>query len=219
MLIETAVALVVRCCECGKLSLVTESLFSFRREIKKVKCGCGRFLVKLGLGAKGSLGVGIMCFLCEEWHQVTMPRSLFWGGRVKTLYCPESGIELCLVGAQEPVRERALSGNLEIMGLTSALPFDDFFHNADVIFEILNCLYQLNHDSLISCRCGNREMKFNLFKDRIEIRCLECGKLLVVPAVSPPDLERIRGLAELKLEQELLSEGEVPREGKNNHNM
>lgn len=203
MLVDPVAAVVVRCAECGKLSLISESLFGLKGRIKEVRCGCGHPLVKIGVIKRRSLLLEIMCFLCEEWHQLALPVSIFLGKEEETFPCPESGLELVVAGPVGLLRDRLAAGNLEIMGLKGDLDLEEYFTNPDVMVSILNYLYQLSYGGKVSCRCGKGEIHFNLYEEQIELYCCRCGAFRLVPAASPEDLERVYDLVEIKLNSNL----------------
>ena len=90
MLIDAAAALVMRCARCGKLVLISESLFNLRRAVKEVNCPCGGSLARLYLGRGGVLKLEIMCFICEDWHSVTLPLASFLRGMWNILPAPRA---------------------------------------------------------------------------------------------------------------------------------
>ncbi|HHW55655.1 MAG: hypothetical protein WAQ41_04295 [bacterium] len=203
MLIDAAAALVMRCARCGKLVLISESLFNLRRAVKEVNCPCGGSLARLYLGRGGVLKLEIMCFICEDWHSVTLPLASFLRGDVEYFACPESSLELGLTGPPDLLRERMAAGDLELMGLTGDLNLEEYFVDPDIMFQVLNYLYELGRAGKIFCRCGQRMLEFNLYADRVDIHCNYCGNLLPVSASAREDLEYVRGLVELELDTNL----------------
>lgn len=203
MLIDAAAALVMRCARCGKLVLISESLFALRRGGKGVNCPCGGSLVRLDLGKGGVLKLEIMCFICEEWHSITLPLARFLRGEGEYFTCPESSLELGLTGPPGLLRERLAAGNIELMGLTGDLNLEEYFSNPDIMFQVLSRLYELGRAGKVTCRCGHSMLEFNLYADRVDIHCNYCGNLLPVSASAREDLEYVRGLVELELDTNL----------------
>ncbi|MGI6142686.1 MAG: hypothetical protein ACOYEK_02280 [bacterium] len=203
MLIETAAAMVMRCAKCGKLTLISESLFNLRRGIKEVDCPCGGSLARLSLGKEGFLNLEIMCFICEDWHFVTLPLASFLGREMEYFTCPESSLELGLTGSPGLLRERMAAGDLELMGLTGDLNLEEYFREPDIMFQVLNYLYELSRAGRVSCQCGHGRLEFKLYGERVDIHCKYCGSLLPVPAAAPEDLEYVKGLVKLELNTNL----------------
>jgi hypothetical protein len=78
---------------------------------------------------------------------------------------------------------------------------DDFFVNPRIMAEILNRVRSLTDRGDVYCQCGNEEPRIEVFGDRVELSCQECGSLCIVYAENENDLEVMRGIDCIELSE------------------
>ena len=71
---------------------------------------------------------------------------------------------------------------------------DDFFVSPRVMGEVLSRIRILEDRGDVYCQCGNDELKIEVFGDRVELSCQDCGSLCIVYAENAEDLDVVRDI-------------------------
>lgn len=202
MLITTETLLAMRCPECGKLEFHQLSRFAFSgRKAIQITCSCGA--VKLTMTTKKGSGyfLHIPCLVCEGKHLRSLSVKRMWSGEVTELFCPDTGMELGYLGPSEEVRSLMSDYEDELEALVNEFDSDDYFHNSEIMYEVLNCLHDIAEQGLLYCQCGNTQIEVDIFPDRLELHCKRCNSINIIYAETEEDLNVIQQVEEIELAQ------------------
>jgi len=179
------------------------SRFAFSNsKLVKIKCVCG--FVKLTVNAKTNNSyywLKVPCIICETQHLIKVSASKFWSEDIATLYCDETGLELACIGSAEKIKEHKSSSRGEIEALVGNFWGDDYFNNAQVMYETLNCLHDIAEKGQLYCQCGNKQISVDVFPDRLELYCSNCDTVNTIFANANEDLEIISQAGKIELVQ------------------
>lgn len=198
MLVPADAAIALRCPVCGRLELNALSLFAFAGgRAAEVVCACGTILFRLETRDRKQFLARAHCMACEEWHIFECRRRDLWSTEVRELVCEEMGVEIGMVGPGSSVKERLRSQEKSLAEMARDLGFSTYFENAEVMYAILEYLYEMADNGRLTCRCGNRDVEVDVFSSHIELRCGECGAGGVLAARDKEDLllvQQVRGM-------------------------
>ncbi len=201
MLIITDTLVAMRCPECGKLDYHNLSRFAFSGNNKvEIVCSCG--FVKLVVSTKNrrQYWVQVPCVVCETKHLRSLSSRMLWSGEVNYLFCQETGLELGYMGPEEEVRALAEAQEESMEALANEFDGeDDYFHNAEIMYEVLNCLHDIAERGALYCQCGNQDVEVDIFPDRLELHCENCHSVNIIYAETEDDLQVIRKVETIEL--------------------
>lgn len=188
---ETTAAL--RCPKCGKVEFHNISLFNFsgKRELR-IQCVCG--VEKFALGFKeGRFVINFSCALCDAPHVAYFSKKEFLSDWVKTLICPQTHQETGWIGPEDDVRQQAeaeRNGSGEKTGAARILEQAgrDFFQDPDIMVRVLEAVHAAAEGGRLACSCGQRNLRMDIFRDRLELDCADCGRYWMIPAAREQDL-------------------------------
>lgn len=201
MIIVTDTLLGMRCPECGKLDFHKLSRFDFSgRKRVEITCTCG--FVKLFVTTRNRKDylLQVPCVVCEARHVRTLSAEMLWSGEVNYLFCQETGLELGYLGPEEDVMALAAAYEESMDVLAGEFEKEDeFFHNAGIMYEVLNCLHDIAEQGALYCQCGNRDVDVDVFPDRLELHCKDCDSVNIIYAETEDDLMIIREIDTIEL--------------------
>jgi len=203
MLIATDTILAMRCPECGKLEYEKLSRFQFSGSGSvNIDCSCGASKLIVSTKNQRDYWIQIPCVVCETKHLLNVQGKLLWSkGEVQYLLCQETGLELGYIGPEEKVKDLTRSYEEELQVLTGEFGDDDYFHNSEVMYEVLNRLHDIAETDALYCQCGNRNVEVDIFPDRLELHCRECDSVNIIYAENDEDLKVIKGIDSIELTQ------------------
>lgn len=202
MLITTNAVLAMRCPECGKMDFHDFNRFLFRRgENITVNCSCGATKLIVSTKDYNSYWFQIPCVICETKHLKEIPGKLLWSGEVTCLSCQDTGLELGHIGPEQEVREIVFAYEQELEELIYEFGCDGYFHNSEVMYEVMNCLHDIAGQGALYCRCGNRKIDIDIFPDRLELHCKDCDSISIIYAETEEDLRVIQQVEFIELER------------------
>jgi hypothetical protein len=186
-----------RCPRCARLEMHRISVFEFSgRQAVILSCSCGFHKASIYSFRHRNYHIRMHCLACDSDHIWTASFADFWRSPVFVCQCVDSGMDisyLCGPGEVKDVVE-SLDGQvpseLSVFGDTRA----DFFVNPKIMADILNKVRRLTDRGDVYCQCGNDEPRVEVFGDRVELSCQECGSLCIVYAENENDLEVMRGI-------------------------
>ncbi len=202
MLIATTAVLAMRCPECGKMEFHDFNRFGFcRGKNKKVYCSCGA--VKLIVSTKNyaSYLIQVPCVVCETKHLREMSGKSLWSRNVTCLSCQDTGLELGHIGPEPEVREIVNVYEQELEELIYEFGCDGYFHNSEIMYEVMNCLHDIAGQGALYCRCGNHKIEVDIFPDRLELHCRNCDSINIIYAETEEDLKVIQQVEVIELER------------------
>lgn len=202
MLITTEMTLAMRCSECGKMDYHSISRFAFSgRKNVEITCVCGTTKLVITPKNHREFYIYVPCVVCEIIHVRKVSARSLWSDEVTYLFCQETGLELGYLGPDEKVRELAAAYEDDLLALAGELGGDDYFHNAEVMYEVLNCLHDIAEQDSLYCQCGNRHIEVDIFPDRLELHCKECDSVNIIYAETEEDLQVIRQVETIELKR------------------
>jgi hypothetical protein len=137
--------------------------------------------------------------MCEGRHLFQHTLKEIWSPDVLSLACEETGIEVCFFGPPEQVRGCIEEQERSFKEMAEDLGFSDYFANPEVMYEVLDFLHNIAEEGKLSCTCGNFQIEVEIFADRIELRCPDCGAMGMIDAASEEDLDNLKDAWEIRL--------------------
>lgn len=186
-----------RCPRCARLEMHQISVFGFSgRQTITISCSCGYRKVSIYSFRHRSYYIRMHCVACDLDHVWSASFADFWKSPVFVCQCVSSGIDVSYVCGPDEVNDVVESLNTQVPAEYLAVDDvrDDFFVSPSIMVEVLNRIHILRDRGDIYCECGNGEPRIEVFGDRIELSCQDCGSLCIVYAENADDLEVIRDI-------------------------
>ncbi len=181
-------ALLVRCNNCGRLMKYDLNIFEIvEKENLTFSCKCGKENISLRKSGNKTYWIKILCFGCGQEHLYRYSlKNLIYKD---LLFTCENGIKTCFIGdtniADKLVNNYDLNFGAELVDEE----FDEYFKNFKILAACLNKVDRLMIDGRIGCSCGNEDINIEIFSDRIEVKCLNCGSVQIIYAETKEDLD------------------------------
>jgi len=200
--IATSAVLAMRCSECGKMEFNDFSRFSFcRGKTVQICCSCGATKLTISTKNLSSYWLQIPCLICDSKHFMEFTGKSLWSGEITCLSCQDTDLELAHIGPESKVAKMATSYEQELETLVDEFGCDDYFHNSEIMYEVLNCLHDIADHGALYCQCGNRKIEVELFPDCLELQCKNCDSVNIIYAETEEDLNVIRQVETIELAQ------------------
>lgn len=200
MAISTHSKMVLRCPYCGEINELDLSVFAFSGSNScRFTCSCGIDIASLGSKDKKHFWVQADCSFCEETHVGYYNRRDIWGNEIVSLFCDDTGLDIAYIGPPDKMEEVVSQGEKSLAEMAEDLGFGDYFSNPEVMYGVLDCLYQLAETGDLFCHCGNYDVEIEIYPDRLELKCGYCQASGIVMAQNDADLEALQGLKEIEL--------------------
>ncbi|WP_366923678.1 hypothetical protein MFMK1_000590 [Metallumcola ferriviriculae] len=200
MLVSTTTVITLCCPECGKMEHNAVSLFQFAgKNSVPLNCDCGTVLGKLSSRDAKVFLLDFTCGMCTERHGYTFSRNMLWSERATAIFCPDTDLEAGFAGRKEAVRAALREMERSIAQMASELGYDEFFDNPEVMYKILEHLYNIAEKGKLSCHCGNKDVEIEVFPDYVELSCETCQLTETIAALNGDDWHQVESLAELVL--------------------
>jgi anti-sigma factor RsiW len=87
----------------------------------------------------------------------------------------------------------------ELEALADDINSEGYFHNSDIMYEVLNCLHEIAEQGELYCQCGNLKIEVELFPDCLELHCRNCDSINIIYAETEDDLNVIRQVDTIEL--------------------
>lgn len=200
MYIPTSSAVAIRCPFCGQLEFHALSLFAFAgANFTKIHCSCGKPLISIGTKNRRLFRLHVECVMCETKHLYYFTRQQLWSSEVLEIDCEETGLEIAYIGPINKVRQQVQRQERSLAEMAEEMGFNEYFDNPEVMYGILDHLYQLAESGDLSCRCGNQNIEIEIFPDYLELRCDYCRSSAKIMAQDEKDLNKIKNTREITL--------------------
>jgi len=200
VLIATNAALAMRCPECGKMGIHDFSRFAFAKgRAVHVNCSCGAAKLVVNTKNRSSYWFQVSCVVCEAKHLLEIPGKSLWSGEVTRLVCQDTDFELGYIGPEPVVREIAFDYEEELEALVKEFGCDGYFHNPEIMYDVLNCLHDIAEQGDLYCQCGNHKIEVDIFPDRVELQCKSCDSINIIYAETEEDLKVIQQVDTIEL--------------------
>jgi hypothetical protein len=200
MLITTNAIMAMRCPDCGKMEYHDFSRFAiYKSRTVNIKCSCGA--VKLIINTKNNsfYWLQIPCLVCETKHFIEISGKSLWSGDITRLSCQDTELELGYIGPESKVRQIISDQEQELEALVDEINCDGYFHNSNIMYEVLNCLHEIAEQGELYCQCGNYKIEVELFPDCLELHCKNCDSINIIYAETEEDLNVIRQVESIEL--------------------
>ncbi|MDD3653257.1 MAG: hypothetical protein PHO01_03570 [Desulfotomaculaceae bacterium] len=199
MLITTNAVLAMRCPECGKMDVHKFSRFSLPRgKVLSINCSCGANKFEITRNRTGYL-LKFACMACETEHFLEISSNILWSEGITSLFCQDTGIELGSLGPAAKIDEMVFRQEQEMEYLLDELESDSYFHNPEIMYEVLNCLHHIASEGGLYCQCGDFKIEVDIFPDRLELHCQNCDSINIIYAETEEDLSVIQQIDSIEL--------------------
>lgn len=200
MIIPATTSIALRCPACGQVQIKYLSLFSFAgSRAARLECACGIPLVSLETRDRRSFSVQVNCAICDAWHSFTLRRQEIWSGEVGEFLCEDTELEVAFIGPRQKVKSYLQSQERTVAEMAEDLGFRDYFLNSEVMYRILEYLYEIAGQGHLYCQCGNTDIGVEIFPEHLELCCQECGARISVRAKNEDDLSVLQQVWEIRL--------------------
>ncbi len=205
MIIQTTNAVALRCPDCGKIKYHMLSFFDFSgKKPVRFSCDCGAQLLSITTKDRRLYFLQLDCLMCEMKHLYYYPFKDLWSSEVLPLYCDETGLEVGFIGPRSQVKKCIAKQDRSLREMAEDLGFSDYFENPEVMYDVLDDLHKLAAEGKLTCQCGNTDVEVEVFADRVELCCPDCGALGIVGAETKDDREAMRNTWEIVLKSGVL---------------
>ena len=216
---ETNIA--YRCPRCGQMVFSIVGVFALSGDLIKLKCECGGSELTATYTNDRKIRISVPCFICPNPHSYLLSHTKFFKGDTVKLACTYSGIDICLIGDKDAVKEVAKAADEEFLQLlkeagveefgefAEAKEADDQIHGEEIADPHLQSvvhfmLCELEDDKAISCKCGKAcgKYEFKFVGDRMSsvlIYCEKCSASVSVPMFDQMSVEEFLSLDKLTL--------------------
>jgi len=201
MLIDTRRVLAVRCPRCGRLELREFFVFELQgTEPTIIRCQCGYSLIDIVRRSR-LYRIRIGCIVCETVHELLLDAKGVLHDDAVIIYCPESDVDLGVIGHAHRVEELLAAEGDMLANVVGPGAMDSEFVNIAIMREVLKRLQIWADEGQLYCSCGNYHMELDLFPEKVEVVCPQCGGTLVIYAERDEDLSAMEGLREVVLKR------------------
>jgi len=202
MILTTNTTIAILCSQCGELEFHALSLFEFtRRGRKNLLCGCGLQLMSVTSSNRQQFNVTYACAYCGDTHYLRLNRPAIWSQDSLPLTCPAVEASVGYIGPKQKVTQACHEREKSMEELAVELGYEEEFENPEVMLWILDYLHRLAKQGDLGCACGNHQLSFELLPDRIELYCESCEAVGVIYADSSDNVQQIKGINEMYLEE------------------
>ncbi|WP_227762612.1 hypothetical protein [Zhaonella formicivorans] len=200
MCIPTTSVVAIRCPICGQLEFHALSLFEFAGSSScKIQCTCGRPLLSIGTKDRKKFWLHVDCAMCETKHLFYFTRKQIWSDEVLEIDCEDTGLEIGYIGPKNKVRQCVQKQDRSLAEMAEELGFADYFDSPDIMYDVLDRLYQIAENGNLNCNCGNQNIEIEIFPDHLELRCDYCRSSARIMARTEEDLEYIMNSTAIQL--------------------
>lgn len=200
MLIATNAVLAMRCPECGKMEFHDLSRFAFSRgKNVEINCSCGASKMLVITKNRSIYWLHFACVICETKHVLEISGKSLWSGEVVRLACQDTGLDLGHIGPEAKVYDLSFSREHELEALVDEFMGDGYFHNSEIMYEVLNRLHEIAERGGLYCQCGNHKIEVDIFPDRLELHCNNCDSINIIYAETEEDLKVIQQVDTIEL--------------------
>jgi hypothetical protein len=192
MLIDMNITIAYKCSLCGTFDFFNISLFKLLKKREYYfACRCSMSGITVILDGSSEYKIKMPCISCGSEHIFSFNRRDLFNRGIKIFYCPETGLQQCVIGNDRDVRQKIDSLEKELDELITMFGYDSYFKNTQVMFDTLNKIHDIAEQGNLCCECGNRDVELTLLPDKIHLKCTKCSCDDVINAASNEDLKLI----------------------------
>ncbi len=187
MLIDSKIAIAVRCGTCDNINVHETNLFElFTNKTIELECTCGQHNAIISAKDCKALWMEIDCCVCQDKHTFKYTLKQLLRGNIITR-CIETGAEICFIVSQGDVNELIDKYKMNSDSFYKDLEFLDYFNAPQIMMNTLDRIKELDNSGLIGCSCGENSLEMNIFPDRIELKCMKCEGIKLIYAENNDD--------------------------------
>ncbi|MTI71002.1 MAG: hypothetical protein FH751_12195 [Firmicutes bacterium] len=191
MLVNSNIALTIKCKECGDISTETVSLFRLKRNDNHIfRCLCGKSKLEIKYEDYDSYLIKIDCTACKETHVFKYNLNQLLKGNIVNR-CLD-GMEILFISNDKDASKLFGRDKYKLDNILDELNFYDYFINFNVMGEVFDRVRNLLDEGSIVCDCGRHNIEMRLFTDRIELQCKSCSSVKMIYAENKKDLNIIK---------------------------
>lgn len=216
---ETNIA--YRCPKCGNMVFSMVGVFALSGDMIKLRCSCGGSEMTIARTGDGKLRLSVPCIICPTPHTYVVSTGSFFRGKLISLACTYSGLDICLLGEKNKVKAAAKEADKEFLDLLKQSGVEEFADFAEAKAEddriqseeiadpqlqsvVHFMLCELEDEKSISCKCGKGcgKYEFKFVGDRMSsvlIYCEKCSASVSVPMSDPVSVEEFLNIDKLEL--------------------
>ena len=200
MLIKISTTIALSCPACGRLEREEINIFELPvGELKKLSCSCGAEKASIIKTEDSRVQINYFCLHCNKAHKVNVSSHQFWHSQnLITLSCRETGLNPGFFGPPDHVDEEIKKEKQDLELMAAELGFDDF-KNPDIMLQALDIIHDIAAEGALNCECGSDDINIELFSDKIQLICNNCGSHLNIDAVNQNDLKNLKQLNKVQL--------------------
>ena len=191
MLVSSERTVALYCPACEQLQYHKFSLFEVSGSPRPFQCACG-FIQGHVLKQRQRYEVRL---LDPSGNRVRLlyPFKEFWTAPLLTFYSPDEGDVLGFFGNSSNVDEAVAAFDSDLLQ-----PED--FSEPEIMSAILGYLQKLAVANKISCKCKHPAVGIDVYPDKIELVCSNCGSAMLMGATSEEDLLKLYCLSEIEMQ-------------------
>ena len=195
MLIKISTTIALSCPACGRLEREEINIFELPvGKLKQLSCSCGAEKASIKKTDNSRVQINYFCLHCNKAHKINVSAHKFWHSKkLIPLSCRETGLNPGFFGKSTLVNEEIIKEKQDLELMAAELGFDDF-KNPDVMLQALDFIHDIAEEGALSCECSSDNINIELFSDKIQLICNDCGALLNIAAVNKSDLQKLRQL-------------------------
>ena len=200
MLINLSTTIALSCPACGRLERDKINIFELPvGELKQLSCSCGAEKASLKRKEDSQIKLNYFCLHCNTAHKVLFSSDIFWHSKkLIPLSCKETGLNPGFFGPPVLVETELKQEKQDLELMAAELGFDDF-KNPDIMLQAVDFIHDIAAEGALNCECGSDDINIELFSDKIQLICNNCGSHLNVNAVSESDLQNLRQMNKVQL--------------------
>lgn len=198
VLISARTTLALRCPQCGRMEMVALSRFELQEGavIRRQCSSCANHLVTVAR-KRGQVSLQIPCYLCDGVHFSYYAPRTFWSDPLKQLACTETDLQMGAFGNPADVAAYARPGGSELDRLLEDTAFDDYFEHREAMYQVVTLVNTLADDGKVTCTCSSQQIAIDLFPDRLELTCTDCGSHRTLSAGKDEDLHALASVTQI----------------------
>jgi len=200
MLINLSTTIALSCPACGRLEKEKVNIFELPvGELKQLSCSCGAEKAALLRKENSQVQINYFCLHCDKAHKEIFSAQDFWHSNyLQPLSCRDTGLNPGFFGPPVLVNDEIKKEKQDLELMAAELGFDDF-KNPEIMLQALDIIHDIAAEGALSCECGSDDINIELFSDKIQLICNNCGSRLNIEAVEKEDLKNLRQLNSVQL--------------------
>ena len=186
-----------RCPRCATATFGFVGKFALSANLLRLRCTCDTPSLDIEITRDEKIRLSVPCLYCNQNHNFTLSKDIFFGRDLFTLQCPYSSMDIAFIGDKEMIDSALSESELQIRAMLDAMELEDItelqpvdLDSADILPDATSydtirfLLKDLEADGRVKCPCGDGEYELRFNERGIEAYCKRCG------AIYPFNLDR-----------------------------